>query len=249
MIIQGQEFLDMEIYDYSNISLTSAPVIGVPPTAVGLGQCPAKPDVSQYTADFIGTGAAVLLGGAVTMTFNDGTVQCISGIGFDLEPSAPNNLRGGPTLNMNGTVVQNTDFGILAVAGSATVINSTIRNNFRGVIQEHYNADSSDAMIDLSGGGNTVICSSNTESSAGATAEGINVYNLSTSSLAADNVAWNTAAPDYFSCDNTTSTCTCLITTCSATAPFDNMDAVEDSTNLGGITSTGNTQSAVSCFN
>jgi hypothetical protein len=48
-------------------------------------------------------------------------------------------------------------------------------------------------------------------------------------------------------CDTAFASCSCNIAVCSTTAGSDDMDAVEDSTNLGGITATGNTQSATAC--
>jgi hypothetical protein len=241
VVIQGQENVDIDAEDFANISLTSAPVMGTATNGAGFGQCNSKPDSTQN----FGSGEAIWLNGAVTMTFKNGTVQCITGAGFRLNTSGSGN--GNPSLTLDSTTIQNTDRAIYASAGTATVTKTTINYNFNGVQQD--TDGNNNGTIDLTGGGNTVICSSNVEDSQGTGNEGIDVYNTSTANLAADNVAWDTKAPDYFSCDSASAsaTCSCNITTCSNTAPFDDMDAVEDSTNLGGITTTKHTKSSVGC--
>jgi hypothetical protein len=65
--------------------------------------------------------------------------------------------------------------------------------------------------------------------------------------MKADNVAWDTAGPDYFQCNNTFTVCTCQLTSCTVAAGANGMDAIEDSTNLGGISTTNNTLSTISC--
>jgi hypothetical protein len=241
VVIEGQDNVDIDAEDFASISLTSVPVIGTATNGTGFNQCNSKPDSTQN----FGNGEAIWLNGAVTMTFKNGTVQCITGAGFRLNTSG--NGNGSPSLTLDSTTIQNTDRAIYASAGKATVTNTTINYNFNGVQQD--TDGTNNGTIDLTGGGNTVVCSSNQESSQGSSNEGIDVYNTSTANLGADNVAWDTTAPDYFSCDSAsgTATCSCNITTCSNTAPFDDMDAVEDSTNLGGITTTNNTQSSAAC--
>jgi hypothetical protein len=246
VVIEGQESVDLEANDFSTVTLTSTPMIGVPPVATGFTDvkngvgCATKLDEQGHPSDAL----AVLLSGPVTMTFNNGAVQCIGGAGFGLSSSG----NGSPTLSIDSTTIQNTNFGIDAQAGKATVTNTTINYNYRGVVQEpDPNVNTNNGTIDLTGGGNTVVCSSNAESSRKTTSPGIDVWNISNASLAADNVAWDTTQPDYFSCDNAFANCTCNLTTCTTTAGSDDMDAVEDSTNLGGITTTGNTQAAVVC--
>ncbi len=229
VIIEGQSDQDIDAEDFADISLTGNPVIGVPPTAVGFNKCPQKVDVVAFLAN-----------GKVTLTFKNGTVQCIAGNGFELDSSN----AGRPTVTIDSTTIQNTDLGVLAKAGTATLTNSTITHNFNGVQQA---ADVFNGTVDLSGGGNTVICSSNVESSQNFTIPGIDVYNTTTVNLKADNVAWDTTGPDYFQCDSTLTTCVCNIAACTTAAGADDMDAVEDSTNLGGITTTGNTQSPNGC--
>jgi hypothetical protein len=75
------------------------------------------------------------------------------------------------------------------------------------------------------------------------TLPGIDAYNTSRISLDADNVTWDTAGPDYFSCDRAFASCVCNLASCSTALGGDDMDAVEDSTYLGAITTAGNKQS------
>src|SRR5262249_12306428 len=151
-----------------------------------------------------------------------------------------------PTLTMDKTLIQNTEIGVYVSGGVATVSNSTIQFNYRGVQQDTPDGVNS-GTLDLTGGGvggNTVVCSNSSESNLGNTYPGVNVYNTSLANLAADNVAWNTSSPDYFQCDmNVPADCTCNLASCTVTAGGENMDAVEDSFELGGITTTGNTLS------
>jgi hypothetical protein len=233
VVIQGQETLDLDAEDFASISLTSSPVIGVPPSAIGFNNCPQKRDA-------IGS-QAVLLNGLAAVTFNNGTVQCLGGTGFLLQASA----NGAPTLSLDSSIIQNTELGIAATAGTATVTNTTLNYNVIGVEQSQ-DSSGNNGSIDLSGGGNTVICSSNQETSLGTVSPGIDVYNTSTANLNASNVAWDTASPDYFDCDVNFS-CTCNLTSCTTAAGADDMDAVEDSTALGGITTTGASQSPSGC--
>jgi hypothetical protein len=235
VVIQGQENGDIIAEDFSSITLLSNPVIGVPPSAVGFNNCPQKNDAIN--------GAAVWLDGQASLIFNNGVVQCIGGTGFLLQPSPSGN--GDPTLGINKAVIQNTEIGISGQAGTATVSNTTINYNVIGV--EQGQAKGKNGSVNLSGGGNTVICSSNVESSQSYAFPGIDVYNASTAHLNANNVAWDTKTPDYFDCDATFS-CTCNnIAGCTTTAGSDDMDAVEDSTSKGGITATNATQSASGC--
>src|SRR5581483_9810660 len=116
---------------------------------------------------------------------------------------------GAPTLKIDSSTIQNTETGISALAGTATVSNSTIQFNRNGVVQ-----GSDSATVNLSGAGglggtNTVVCSSNIESIHGtAGAPGVDVLNLGSGSLDADNVAWDTAGPDLFECDGGLTDCT-----------------------------------------
>ncbi len=234
VIIQGQEAVDIEALDYSDITLTSSPIIGIPPSAPGFNQCPFSPKNDALSANHF---SAVWVKGLSTVTFKNGMVQCIGGTGFELQTTT----SGAPSVTIDNTTIQNTDLGIYAAGGTVTVTNSNINFNFNGVQQDTLSGNT--GSINLGGGGNAVICSSNVESSAGSSNPGIDVYNSSTSSLDAKNVAWDTAGPDYFKCDSTFATCSCNLGACTNTPGGDDMDAVEDSTNLGGITTTGNTQS------
>ncbi len=236
LVVQGQALLDIDAEDFSNISLTARPVVGVPPSAAGFGRCPTKIDGSSGNA-------AVLLNGLATMDFENGTVQCLGGTGFRLVTSPLGN--GNPSLTLRSTTIQNTDLGIYASAGTATMADSTLIHNFNGVQQDSDGVNV--GTIDLSGGGNTVICSSNQESSLDAGTPGIDVYNTSTENLKADHVAWDTSGPDYFSCNSTLTTCTCNLTACSVGSASDGMDAVESTESFGGISTTHNSLSTIAC--
>jgi hypothetical protein len=233
-VIQGQENGDLVAADFSSITLTSNPVIGVPPSAVGFNNCPQKKDAIN--------GAAVWLDGQASLTFNNGVVQCIGGTGFLLQQSPSGN--GNPTLSIHNGVIQNTEVGISGQAGTATVTSTTVNYNVIGV--EQMRVKGKNGSINLSGGGDTVVCSSNVESSQSYAFPGIDVYNASTAPLNASNVVWDTANPDYFDCDGNFS-CTCNLSTCATSAGSDDMDAVEDSSSQGGITTANATQSTSGC--
>ncbi len=230
--------IDIQAGDSSVITLTSMPILGTAPTEVGFNGC--------YKVD----GAAVSLKGSATMTFKNGTVQCIGGDGFDLVASPSGGV---PTLRIDNTIIQNTELAIFASAGTATVTNSTIRFNYNGV-EQGVQGTIHTGTIDLGGvdgGPNTVICSSEIESisyrpyQTNNLAPGVCVLNASTATLNAGTVAWDTPGPDLFSCDTTLTSCTCEISSCMADAGSDGMDAVHEST--GSIVTTGNTLSATSC--
>ena len=231
-MIQGQEDSDIQVFDFSTITLTSAPVIGTPPTATGVGNCVAKPDGEYWRT--------VILNGFNSMTFNNGTIQCTGGIAIEVDADS----FGGSTLSINNTLFQNNVTGIYAPGGTTTITNSTFKFNFMAIQRD------SQGTVDLSGGGNTVVCSSSLEDTTGSGNEGVGVYNTSVVNLAADNVAWDTSGPDYFGCSglSPTDTCLCAIASCSATAPFNGMDAVTNNGILNStITTTNNTLSTISC--
>jgi hypothetical protein len=192
-------------------------------------------------------GQAIWLDGKVTMTFNNGTVQCISGTAFELVTSP--NGNGNPSLTLQNTTVQNTERAVYASAGTATISGSTIQFNYNGV--EQTSDGTNTGTINLSGtdgGANTVVCSSGIESitavDGGTTATpGVNVLNDTTATLDAADVAWDTSGPDLFSCKATLLTCTCENSSCSNAGGVDDMDAVYDST--GTITTTGATVSPI----
>ena len=149
---------------------------------------------------------------------------------------------------MDSTTIENTEYGIYATAGSATITNSTIQYNYNGVQQ---GTDGTNiATIDLSGGSvggtNTVVCSSDAES-VSASNVGVSVFDSTSSNLNASNVLWDTSAPDEFSCtDNTFGNCTCESSAgCTLGAGSDEMDAVYDSS--GTVTTTGNGTSTLVC--
>jgi len=209
------------------VSLTNSPTIGLAPAKAGFGNCGTKKDAQS------GKVAAVLVKGTGNLTFKNGTVQCISGDGFALQSTT----AGDPTLTIDKTTIQNTEAGIVVNAGTATITNASVQFNFNGV--EQNNA----STVDLSGGGNAVICSSSSESVvANQTVKGVDVLNTSTNVLNASNVAWDTTGPDVFSCGAGYVGCVCQTSGgCTNTAGQDDMDAVYIGT--GAITTTGNSQS------
>ena len=239
IIIEGQEHHDIDAEDFASITLISNPMVGVAPSSAGFGMCPTKLDASAKNDE------AILLNGAASMTFNNGTVQCIAGDGFVLQASA----NGLPTLNLNKTTIQNTELGVYASAGTATIANSNIQFNYNGVEQDTDGKNT--ATIDLSGGkvggSNTLVCANSTESifGQGNGNPAIVVLNTTTGTLNASNVQWDTAGPDTFLCNPLTS-CQCESSGgCSVTPGQDGMDAVYETTGL--ITTTGNLLSATSC--
>ncbi len=236
VVIQGQPNAeDILLFDYCDLSLSSAPVFGIPPIGVGLGRCGIKHDYD-----------AIVMTGQATATIENGIIQCMSGTGIMLLASSAGG--GNPIATVDGMTVENSGNGILASAGTATVTNSTIIYNFVGVEQQNTD-ENTVGLVDLSGGGNAVICSGkienpNPSSGPDGGPPGVDVYNDSTAVLNASNVAWDTSTPDYFTCNATLYLCTCNDSSCATTAGDDGMDAVEDSTDLGGVTTTGNILSA-----
>ncbi len=240
IVIQGQEYADIDAEDFASITLTSTPTIGVQPNG-GFSSCPSKADASSSN------GQAVLLHGQATLSFSNGTVQCVSGEGFTLTANGGNV----PSLTVTNSTIQNTEAGIHAMAGTASVSSSIIEFNYVGAEQDTDGTHI--GTVDLSGGAaggmNNVVCSSNVESifaSPTSTLDpGVSVLNTTTSNMAADNVDWDTVGPDLFSCDATRTTCTCAINACTNGAGIDGMDAVYEST--GSVTVTANGLSAIAC--
>ena len=239
VVITQQEDQDLEILDFGTVTLTSDPIVGVAPAQPGFLECPSKNDMSSSQT------AAVLLKGSASLTFENGAVQCISGGGFGLVASASGGL---PALTLSNTTIQNTELGLYASAGTATVSSSTIQYNYDGVEQDGDGTNI--ASVDLSGGTsgttNTVVCSNSAESALGGLdGPGVDVLNNTSNGLAADNVDWDTAGPDVFTCGAGNANCTCAITTCTNLAGIDDMNAVDESS--GFITTTGNGLSQASC--
>jgi hypothetical protein len=244
-VISYQAIQDVDAEDQCTFDVEDEPVLGAAPLAgVGFNSC-TDPKAQPFKVDTVG----VYANGNATVTLGSNgngnaatpaTIQCMAGTGIDLEDIGG---VGGPTLNLVGTV-QNADTGLLASAGTATVIDSTFQYNYVGVNQ------TGNASVDLSGNSgsdpNTVVCSSNQESTNGSTNPGIDVWNQGGNSLAADNVTWDTSQPDYFDCDFTLmmNPCTCNLSSCDTAAGKDDMDAVEDANRLGGITLTNPTQAS-----
>jgi hypothetical protein len=225
LVVQGQEFIDIDAEDFSNVTLTASPVIGAPPSAAGFGNCASKND---------GRPAAVLINGPVNFTFKNGTVQCIPTNGFQMATTISG--TGGAKVTIDNTIFQNVELAIYASTGTTTVTNSTFQYNVQGVFSDYDGTNN--GTIDLSGGGNTIVCSSNVESFWGSTTPGIDVINRSQQVLKADNVAWDTTGPDYFQCDWHLGSCHCNLASCTTSAGSDDMDAVE--VGDAGITTTGN---------
>ncbi len=227
LIMQGQEGEDIFVQNFGDVSLTSAPVIGIPPVGVGFDACPAIAD-----------GYSIELYGQSTVTLSNATIQC-SRSGVYL--SGPIDSSGGvmdtgegPTVDIDHTLIQHTEQAIYVALGRATVSNSTIQFNYYGVTQAEGTL-SNPAVLDLSGGArggtNTIICSSNQEgpSPPNEAEPGLNVVNYSeTQTLNASNVAWDTPGPDQFSCQINVSSCSCASSSCVVKPGGDGMDAVTE---------------------
>ena len=202
--IQGQQNLDIDAEDGAQVYLSGV-VIGVPPTARGFGQCPAKPDTGSSD------GPAVQLHGNVTASVFGAVVQCIKGTGFSLEASE----NGSPGLSLGGTIVQNTSVGIHASAGTAVIYATGIVFNAVGVWQDQSGAiqlsadgPSGECTIE-SAGGNEMACNSGKE--IGQMGGGVSVLNTSSTFLNACGDEWDMSGPDLFLCDTTLASCTCEV--------------------------------------
>jgi hypothetical protein len=217
VVVQGQNGFDFFLTDGS-LTLSSNPVIGIAPTKAGFGACNIKHD---------GDGV-VVFGGNVSLT--NATVQCLGASGVGMA---------GGTATVSNSLIQNCDFGVAVVAGSLSLASSTIIYSVVGVQQQ------GGAAVDLSFGGNTVVCSSISEDPLEQYAAfGMDVYNSGQNVLNASNVAWDTAGPDTFTCNGDISnltSCSCNLTTCATSPGSNDMDAV--TIDGGTITTTGNTQS------
>ncbi len=225
VVLQGQ-IIDMFVFDYCSILLTAGPIFGYPATAAG---CPIGQD-----------GVGVAIAGASAATLGQAVFQCeqVEGLTMGSDSS------GTPIVTIDNSIIESSGIGLYGFSGStATVTNSTISNNGIGIWQSTDGVTNS--AIDLSGGGNVVICNNAGNLAAEQTGVAMSVYNTSTASLNAANVAWDTPGPDYFTCDSAFASCSCNLASCVAAPGSNGMDAVEDSTNLGGILTTGNTLSAL----
>ncbi len=219
LVAQGM-WIDLYLNDYCTASLTSAPKLG-------FADC--------LTGNF-STLCGAIVDGHANLTFSNGTVQCMGTCGLGTSDSTPGN----PTITIDNSLIEESFWGISTNAGKITVTSSTLTGNWYGALQ-------SAGTLDLSGGGNTVVCSSNRLFGGALLGPGIGVYNLSTTNMPADNVTWDTPGPDYFTCDSAFTSCTCNLASCTISPGSDGMDAVEDSTALGGITTTGNFYSDAGC--
>jgi hypothetical protein len=238
----SQTYQDIDAEDFANITLTSAPNFGVPPTATGYRMCPYKGESYYHSGN-----PAITLNGNVTMTLTNPIIQCVEGDAIHMNTSSHGN--GNPTLTLTGATIQNTERAFYASAGTATISGSTFWYNYNNVDIDTDGTNS--ASVNLNGGataGNTIVCTSAEESyeySSGQTPS-TNVLNNTTNIVDASNVAWDTAAPDEFSCDSALTSCTCEIAAgCTNAGGVDDMDAVY--TNGGTITTTGNSLSPADC--
>jgi hypothetical protein len=213
VVIEGQGFADL-VSTAGTIALASNPVFGSAPLGKGFGSCGIRHDWN---------GLAVLDG---TIAVANATFECINLNAVGVE---------GGAVTVSNSLIRNCQYGLATIGGSITADNCTIMYSVAGVAQEG-------GTVDLSGGGNTVICSSSREDTImqGLFPVGMDVYNAGTGSLNASNVAWDTAGPDYFTCSADFTTCTCNNASCSTNPGSDDMDAV---TLDAGIITTGNTQS------
>jgi hypothetical protein len=156
---------------------------------------------------------------------------------------AADKLMSTPTLTLNGTTIQNTEYAVNATAGTVSIQGSTIQYNYNGVLQ---GTDGTNlASVNLGGTGvnaNTVVCSNSAESILGpGGTPAVCVLNTTTNTLNAANVNWDSNdnaspppdEPDLFSCTApalTTCTCESIAGTCTNAGGVDGMDAVYTST-------------------
>jgi hypothetical protein len=230
LTIVGQELSDLSVEGNSGVTLRNGFVVGGQLYAggspfPGFGACATKLDATSS----LGATAAVLISGNSGVDIRYFTARCIGSAAIRLQASAagsPASSQGSPTLNLDQADIENTDVGIYASAGTATVTNSLIRYNHIGV--EQATDGTNNGSVDLSGGGNTIVCSNSSESSqaGGVVPPGIDVFNASSAVLNANNVTWGTTGPDYFTCDPAFTSCACDMTSCSTLAGSNDMDAV-----------------------
>ncbi len=209
--------------------MTAQPQFGMSARGPGRANC-ALQDDGWFSSD-----GAVLVRGKAAVTISNGTIECIDGTAILLEASA----NGVPSLQMNGTIVEDALVGLHALAGTAAIANSTFQYNSIGVEQD--TDDTNIAGIDLSGGaigGINVVACNTTGIGDGGGMPGVSVINLTSNVLSASNVNWDTPGPDQFSCDSTLLVCKCLNTACATAPGADGMDAVSEST--GTINTAGN---------
>jgi hypothetical protein len=214
VVFQGLEVTALIVLG-GTATLSSNPVFGVAPPTRGFGACSSK-----------SLGAGVVAVNESILTLSNATVQCMT-LGVALE---------GATMTLSNSLMQNCSAALLSGGGGLTVTNTTMIYSVAGAQQW------TGGTIDLSGGGNTIICNSVNEDPT-YYPFGMGAYNESNTRMNAQNVAWDTPGPDYYSCDSAWN-CTCNLASCTVTAGSDGMDAIEDSTNLGGIDMTGNSLSA-----
>jgi hypothetical protein len=221
VVIQGQVGADIAAHGATvNITLASNPIFGSHPKKAGFGICGIKHDQ---------TGLAVQDSAGV-ISISNATFQCITSCVL---------IAATANVSVTNSTMTNCDTAVYAqTEGSIALQGTTIMYSQIGIWQDV------GTTIDLSSGGNTVICSSQKE--APANGPGMDMFNSSTTVLNASNVAWDTAGPDYFTCNQSSaypplfSSCSCNLSSCTTTPGNDDMDAV---TLDAGITTTGNTQS------
>ncbi len=238
LIVASQVYQDLDAEDFASITLNSAPMFGVPPSATGFLKCPYKAESQDRQGS-----PAIVLNGAVTMSLKNATVQCVQGDGIDMNASSHGFAA--PTLTLSGATIQNTEYALKASAGTATVSSSTFWYNYNNVEQ------TGTATVDLSGGTaggtNQIVCTSGEEHYSYYTGEtpSVNVLNTTSAVMNASNVEWDTATPDEFSCGSSLTSCTCEVKACTNAGGVDNMDAVY--TGSGTVTTTNNTLSTADC--
>jgi hypothetical protein len=222
LVIAGQELIDLDLEDSANVNSRNGLVVGGQLYSsvgrTGFGACAIKLDATSAR----GATEAVRINGNATVSIKFLTAQCIGSAAVRITA----NDAGTPNVTLDRADIENTDVGIYASAGTVTVTNSLIRYNHIGVQQA--SDGTNNGSIDLSGGGNTVVCSNSSEScqDGGTIPPGVDVLNASTAQLNASNVFWDTATPDYFTCDATLTSCSCNHSSCSTAPGSNDMDAV-----------------------
>jgi hypothetical protein len=250
LVMAGMIDQDIDAEDFASITLNSAPTFGLFPSSAGFLTCTTKLE-SKYSE-----GPAILLNGFANVSLTGASITCVKGQGISMNTSP--NGNGNPTLTLSGATISNTELGVYASAGSATISNSNIWYNYNGVEQDTDGTNV--ASFDLSGGAsgtsNTLVCASGTESYTyswnncyidnSCPTPAVVALNTTADTMKATNVVWDTKKPDVFSCNAALTTCTCESAGgCTDKGGQDNMDAVYEST--GKVTTTNNTLSSANC--
>jgi hypothetical protein len=250
LVSRGQN-VSIDAEDLSIVSLSWAPVFGWPTDGgySSLGQgCSAQSPLDNIGIQANGD-AYVEIGGAG----GTATISCMTAWGVTSINS--NSQAYPPSVELDANIENCSSAGIYVTAGSVYVSGGSIDHNLIGIDMESDGVDIPTVTLNDGTQTNnvTVACNSNQET--GGTAPGIDVFNNSTGSLAADYVNWDhwfdpngdatvPSSTDVFLCLDT-STCACDVfdstgdAGCENSPEADGMDLV-----LGGSADAGPTGTA-----